>query len=30
LSSGEPADDTPCDMDSSMILGVTYNKYPIY
>lgn len=30
LSSGEPADDTPCDMDNSSILGVAYNKYPIY
>ena len=30
LTNGTPADNTPCGMSSSSILGVTYNKYPIY
>lgn len=30
ISTGEPSDDTPCGMDASMILGVTYDKYPLY
>ena len=30
ISTGEPSDDTPCGMDESMILGVTYDKYPMY
>lgn len=30
ISTGDPSDDTPCGMDESMILGVTYDKYPMY
>ena len=30
ISTGEPSDDTPCGMDSTSILGVTYDKYPMY
>lgn len=30
LSNGTPADNTPCGMSESSILGVTYNKYPVY
>lgn len=30
LSNGDPSDDTPCDMKDRSILGVTYNKYPMY
>lgn len=30
IASGEPTDDTPCGMDASSILGVTYDKYPMY
>lgn len=30
ISTGDPSDDTPCGMDESMLLGVTYDKYPMY
>lgn len=30
LSSGEPSPDTPCGISESPILGVTYDKYPMY
>lgn len=30
ISTGEPADNTPCGMDTTSILGVTYDKYPMY
>lgn len=30
ISSGNPSEDTPCGMSESSILGVTYNKYPLY
>jgi hypothetical protein len=30
ISTGEPSDDTPCGLDTSMIMGVTYDKYPMY
>ena len=30
ISTGEPSDDTPCGFDNPYILGVTYDKYPMY
>lgn len=30
ISSGDPSEDTPCGMGERSILGVTYNKYPLY
>ena len=30
IASGNPAEDTPCGMAESSIMGVTYDKYPIY
>lgn len=30
ISKGTPAEDTPCGMKNTLILGVVYNKYPIY
>ena len=30
ISSGDPAENTPCGMSESSILGVTYDKYPFY
>lgn len=30
IASGTPAEDTPCGMAESSIMGVVYDKYPIY
>ena len=30
ISTGEPLENTPCGLTESMILGVTYDKYPMY
>lgn len=30
IASGEPAEDTPCGMSGFLIMGVAYDKYPIY
>ena len=30
ISSGEQAEDTPCGMAEQYIMGITYDKYPIY
>ena len=30
IANGEPSEDTPCGMKDYQILGVTYDKYPIY
>ena len=30
IASGEPSENTPCGMAESSIMGVTYDKYPIY
>lgn len=30
ISTGEPAENTPCGLNDTSILGVTYDKYPIY
>lgn len=30
ITAGTPAEDTPCGMSETSIMGVTYDKYPIY
>lgn len=30
ITKGQPSEDTPCGMSKNMIMGVTYDKFPIY